>query len=255
MARINAGLDKALDKLRDGEARVLHLLLASGLTSVVVGTNEGRSKFLEGVTHQEIDSTAELFSELNEYREKYGPREGYWRWARSQPRKVNRLLYQLAVVYEVALFEAFIEDVLRAVFLHEPRVLSSSKTVSSETIINLGNYESVIEHLASQRISEVLSGDWFKVIDEFLRLFNVNMSRVQAEEITEIMEIRHAVVHSIGLADQKLLRKVGSSKYGIRYKVGEQIILDLKTVDDISSDIDDVAYTIYEKMLNKFGVK
>ena len=255
MGRLKAELDKALDRLRDGETRILHLLLVSGLTSVVVGTNEGRSKFLEGVTRQEIDSTADLFPELSRYMGKYGPREGYWRWARSQPRKVNRLLYQLAAVYEVALFEAFIEDVLGAVFLQEPRSLSSSRTVSCETVVNLGNYDSIIAHLASQRISEVLSSDWHKVIDEFGRLFNVDLSKVQAEEISEIMEIRHAVVHNIGLADQRLLKKVGSSKYGIEYKAGEQIVLDLKTVYEMTSDIDDVAHTIYEEMLDKFKVK
>lgn len=255
MARIKAELEKALDKLNDGEVRILQLLLVSTLTPVVVGTNVGRLKFLEGVTRQEIDSTAELFPELNRYMGKYGPREGYWRWARSQPRKLNRLLYQLAVVYVVSLFEVLIEDVLHAIFLQEPRALSSSKTVSSETIVNLGNYESLIAHLSSQRISEVVSGDWRKVIDEFIRLFNVDLSKVHAEEITEIMEIRHAVVHNVGLADQKLLRKVGSSKYGIKYKVGEQIVLDLKTIEEMGSHIDHVAYTIHEKMLDKFEAK
>lgn len=67
MGRLKADLDKALDTLRDGETRILHLLLLSRLTSVVVGTNEGRSKFLEEVTRQEIDSTADLFPELKRY--------------------------------------------------------------------------------------------------------------------------------------------------------------------------------------------
>lgn len=102
VSRLKADLNKALDTLRDGETRILHLLLLSRLTSVVVGTNEGRSNFLNGVTRQEIDSTAGLFPELKKYMQKYGRREGYWRWARSQPRRVNRLLYQLAVVYEGA---------------------------------------------------------------------------------------------------------------------------------------------------------
>lgn len=101
----------------------------------------------------------------------------------------------------------------------------------------------------------MLSGDWNKVIDEFSRLFNINLSKVRASEVSEIMEIRHAVVHNRGLADQRFLKRVASSKYGIVYKAGEQIVLDLKTVNGIAGHIDDVADTIYKEMLHKFNDK
>jgi len=255
MSEFKDAVDKALDLLRDGQTRILHLLMLSFMTPVVVGTNKGRETFLQGATAEEIDDTSDMFPELRHYVEKYGRREGYWRWARSQPRKVNRLLYQLAIAYEVALFEAFTEDLLEAIFLHEPRCLASNRTVSWETVVSLGNHESLIMHMASTLISDVVRGDWNAVVKEFADRFKIDLSKTHAEEISEIMEIRHAVVHSTGIVDNKFLKKVGTSRYGISYQLGQEIALDINTVYRIDSGIGDVAYMMCEEVLRKFDAK
>lgn len=205
-------LDKARDRYWTGSGRIAQLSLFTDYARIVFDTHRGRTDYLRDYTTDEIRGYTDVFPELQAYIDKHGPREGYWRWSRSLPRKVNRLLYHQLVVFLVTIFETFIADVLLLVFQKEPRCLSSGRTLSWEKVIELGDYDSVIDYFATQRVTDVLSGDWYKIVEEFNKLFNIDLStEIEGRSIAEIFQIRHAIVHNAGLVDQTFIRKVQAS--------------------------------------------
>lgn len=154
----------------------------------------------------------------------------------------------------MTIFETFIADVLLLVFQKEPRCLSSGRTLFWEKVIELGDYDSVIDYFATQRVTDVLSGDWYKIVEEFNKLFNIDLStEIEGRSIAEIFQIRHAIVHNAGLVDQTFIRKVQASDWGLRYDLSREIIVKQRALRRMTSYIEYVVDYIYEKILDKFG--
>ncbi|HUU63673.1 MAG TPA: hypothetical protein VMX96_07140 [Dehalococcoidia bacterium] len=246
-------LEKVLNGLLTNIGRIWQLSTLAGSSDITFSTYLGRKEFLKHHPVDKIRGYAETYPDLQEYIDKYGPREGFWRYERSLPRKVNRLLYKQMVVLLITIFEAFIGDVLLITFRAEPRCLSSGKNISWEKIIELGDYNSIIEYIASERCAVVLSGDWYKIEAEFSRLFNIDLSgEIEEKAIAEIFEIRHAVVHRVGLVDQRFIDKVNSSEWGINYSSGKEIIISRREIRRMASFIEYAAFTIYNQIIAKF---
>jgi len=247
-------LGNTRDKFLTGTGRIAQLSLFTGWADTVLGTDRGRTKYLEHRTTEEIKKYADVFPDLQLYTKQYGPREGFWRWSRGLPRKVNRSLYQHLLVFLVTIFEAFIEDVLLLVFDKEPRCLSSGREISSEKVIELGDYDSVIDHLASQKVADVLSGDWYKIVEEFKKLFNIDLcSEIDCRSIAEVFEIRHAVVHDVGRVDQRFVSKVNSSQWGISYSLDKEIVLNRQVLERMLACVEHAVDFIHDSVLSKFG--
>ncbi len=248
-----AGLERARDSFTTSTGRIAALGLFTDYARMVFNIHKGRADFLKDYTSDEIRGYTYLFPDLQAYIDKRGPREGFWRWTRSLPRKVNRLLYQQLIVFLVTILETFIADALLLVFLNEPRCLSSSRAMSWEKTIELGDYNSIINYFASQKVADVLSGDWDKIVDEFEKLFNIKLSpEIEGKSVVEIFEIRHVVVHNAGIVDQKFMTKVRASEWGLRYDLNKEIILNHHAVERMTSYAEYTVETIYQKLLDKF---
>lgn len=254
LSQFKTGLKKTLDRYKIGSGRITQLSLFTVFARMVFLRGESRAEFLSHYTTDEIKGYASGFPDLQPYIKKYGPREGYWRWSRSLPRKVNRLLFQQLIVFLITIFETFIEDILLLVFSKEPKCLSSERPVSLEEVIKLGDYDSIVNYFTSKRIDDILTGDWYKIVDEFNKLFSIDLSHgVEDEAVEEVFQIRHAVVHSAGIADQKFIDKVKKSKWGIKYELNKELIVNERTLDKMDEYISYVAFTIYTKIRTKFG--
>lgn len=247
-------LEKARDRFLNANVRILELTFFTGYARIVFGTDEGRTNYLKRHSVEEIKGYANGFPDLQGYVDRYGPREGYWRWSRSLPRKANRLIYQQSLVFLITVFEAFIADALLLVFLKAPRCLSSEKVVTWEEVIKLGDYDSVINYFASKRVEGILSGDWYKIVKECNDLFNVDLSgEIDGKRIAEIFEIRHVIVHNVALADQKFMDKVGVSAWGLKYALNKEILLNQQVLDKMSDYAAKAVFIISDTLLRKFG--
>jgi len=249
-----AGLDRANDRFLTGSGRIAGLTLFTDYARIVFDIHRGRSEYLKDYTSEEIRDYADIFPDLTPYIDRYGPREGYWRWTRSLPRKLNRLLYHQLLVFLVTIFEAFVADALLVAFRREPKCLSTGRTIAWERVINLGNYDSVIDYFAREKVAGILSGDWYKIADELRTMFNIDLSAdTDPRSVAEIFEIRHAVVHNVALADQRFISKVGASEWGLKYSINKEIVINQRALKRMTSYIEYVTYTIYEALLKKFG--
>ena len=131
--------------------------------------------------------------------------------------------------------------------------MSSDRNISWKQAIELGDYDSIINYIASRRVADVLSGDWRKIVDEFKDLFNIDLdSDIEAKPISEIFEVRHAVVHNAGACDLRLMNKIQKSGWGILYNLDKDIILNQRTLGRMVRYVDYAAVSIYELILDKF---
>jgi hypothetical protein len=247
-------LESVRDRFLNANLRILELTFFTGYAPIVFGTHEGRTEYLKGHSIEDIKERANAFPELRGYVDRYGPREGYWRWTRSLPRKTNRLIYQQSLVFLVTVFEAFISDALLLVFRKEPRRLSSGKIVSWAEVIELGDYDSVLNYFAAKRVDDIVSGDWYNIVKEFNELFNIDLSgEIGGKRIAEIFEIRHAIVHNVALADRRFMNKVGVSAWGLKYATNKEIILNQQVLDKMTDYVTKAVFLIYDNLLRKFG--
>lgn len=123
-------LEEARDRFYTGTGRIAQLRVVNDYARIAFDIHKGRTEYLKDHTSANIREFVDLFPELQSYVDRYGTREGFWRWSRSLPRKVRRLVYQQLVVFLVTIFEAFINDVLLLVFRKEPRCLSGERNVT-----------------------------------------------------------------------------------------------------------------------------
>ena len=254
MSEFKSEVDKALDRFYTGTGRITQLSFLSQYTRTLFTKDKSREEFLQDLSEDEIEMFADAFPDCTPYVSKYGPREGYWRWSRSLPRKSNRWLYQQLVVFLVTIFEAFLEDVLLATFRKEPRCMSSDRNISWKQVIELGDYDSIVGYIALRRAADILSGDWHKIVDEFRNLFNIDLdASIETKPISEIFEIRQAVVHNAGSCDLRFMNKIQKSEWGILYNLDKDIILNKRVLDRMVSSVDYAAVSISELILNKFG--
>jgi len=109
-------VDNVLDRFHTGTGKIVQLSFLSQYTHTIFTSEQTREEFLRDLSKDHMERFADSFPDCAQYVSKYGLREGYWRWWRSLPRKSNRWLYQQLLVFLVTIFEAFIQDVLLAIF-------------------------------------------------------------------------------------------------------------------------------------------
>lgn len=129
---------------------------------------------------------------------------------------------QLAIAF--AHFDAFLGDTLRAILRVNPNILRKNKQITWDTIIELGSWERVIEHL-----SETLVYDfgWLSAVEKvtFFREefgFDLQLTEDETAVITEGELLRHLILHNGGRVSAEHLRRTNSKNL----KIGEQISID-----------------------------
>jgi len=215
-----------------------------------------RAEILDGLTSDDIRGWSYTFTDMRPYVEKYGPRNGYWRWFKSLRPKLQQLLYQQLLVFMVTSFEVYMEEVARAVLRHEPRCLSSEKTLTWKEVFELGSYQSIVDYLISKQIDGTFHANWAKIIEMYMMLFKIDLSNlIDHLSMVELFEIRHVIVHNLGIVDNKFSSEVKSSKWGIQYQATEAIRLDERVLQQITSFLIFSSYAIQKKLSAQFVLR
>jgi len=246
-------LSKAKDKFHIETGRMAYIRAVSREFSRISPTHEGRKEYMKGYNSKEIMEYVGLFPDLRGKIDKYGEREGFWRWSRGRTSTIRRLIYQQLLAFSITIFEAFINEVLLIVFKNEPKCLCCEKQVTWEEVIKLG--DSIIDHLAAKKIDEVLKGDWEQIVKEFRETLKINLSnKIESKSIQEIFEIRHVIVHNVGVVDETFINKVKKSKWGIKYDIGNEIVINEKSFNPMLKYIENSVLYIYDEIIEKFGL-
>lgn len=253
---IEEELEQAAERLNLNTGKITHLWLLNVGARMTFGIDRGRREYLEGCTNEEIEGYALAFPDLQKFVEKYGTREGYWRWAKGLPLKVKRLVNQLSIVFLVTAIEGYLGEIIMIAIKNRPECLRCDKTITWENVIKLRKYNSIISQFANQKVNDILSGDWRKIETEFKKTFKIVLNKkIDSAKMLEVFEIRHTIVHSAGIADKKFMNKVKGSSFGLDYKVDKEIVLNQKCCEKMVFYCEQAMEYIYKDVEDYLGLR
>ena len=59
-----------------------------------------------------------------------------------------------------------------------------------------------------------------------MEIFKIDLNKkIDSERMREIFQIRHLVVHNVGKVDQTFLNKLKTSKWGIKYDINKEVVI------------------------------
>lgn len=129
-------------------------------------------------------------------------------------RQFSELIRILGLSHLVTIFEGYLADVVREIFLVHPEALKSAKKLTAETVLNLGERKQIVSYLAEKETKKLLYKSFLGVVNYFSKKFNISLddSGVSAERIVEIMATRNIHVHNKGVVNRRYLESVKDSK-------------------------------------------
>ncbi len=233
---IREELEEAEERFYINAGKITQLWILNIGARVTFGTDRGRKEYLKDSTNKEIEGYARAFPNLQKHIEKYGVREGYWRWARGLPLRVKRLVNQLSIVFLVTVIEAYLGEITMIAIKNKPECLGCDRTITWDNVIKLKKYDSIISQFANQKLNDIMAGDWRKIETAYKKTFKIALNRnIDSKKMLEVFELRHAIVHNAGIADNKFMNKVRKSGFELDYKINKEIILNQKSCDKIVS--------------------
>ena len=95
------------------------------------------------------------------------------------------------------MFDSFLSDLMRLLFLHQPKALPKEKQCSFGEILAVDSYEQILEHVVSKMVHELAYKSYAERLKYLDKQFSIKSS--DAEDrlpmIAEFAELRNRVVH------------------------------------------------------------
>jgi hypothetical protein len=159
------------------------------------------------------------------------------------------LLFEMAFIYRVALFDALVPDVLNAVLVSRPDMLRSEKKLSHEQILDCPDMPSLIALMAQKELHSV---SYQSIVDQQswvkkhlgIELFD---SRDQCDQMVELTARRNLFVHANGLVNERYNALVPTSTH----KVGERLFV----TEDYWAASDEILQTVGDHLVNELHEK
>jgi hypothetical protein len=122
-------------------------------------------------------------------------------------KKFPGLLLEMAFIYRVALFDAFIPDLIRLLLIGLPQMLKSKKQLSHQEILEQGEFNSLIGLMADKELQDFGYGsikEQSRWVHDHLGL-DLFSSKTQLDQVTELTARRNLFVHANGCVDRSYL--------------------------------------------------
>lgn len=121
-------------------------------------------------------------------------------------------LRKMSVTHLIIMFEDFLGKNLKLAFLNNPDILKSDSKLSFIDIINLADYDSILEEMIVRKSKDIVKKDINeigKTLFEFFKLDLINDK--DWIKFTEIFYRRHVIVHNKGISDKEYVEHTGNS--------------------------------------------
>jgi hypothetical protein len=143
---------------------------------------------------------------------------------REMRNKLPGTLLEMAFIYRVALYDAFIPDLARVVLVSRPMLLKSKKVLTHQEIIEQGSLESLIELMAEKEVEGLTRGslkDQRKWINDHLSVESFPQEDLY-QAMLELVARRNLFVHANGIVNQSYISLVGDTPH----YMGERLSID-----------------------------
>lgn len=167
-----------------------------------------------------------------------------------KPENINfqRLFFSQELVMVLAHLEAFLSDSLRVICRVKPEILKTNKKIDRSAIINLENWDNVMEFL----IEDYIFDFGWKSLDEKIKFLNekigLNIETPEISLLEEAENIRNIVVHNGGRISQEYINR--TKRYDL--KVGDFIPITNKFTGDVLINILLLGCDVFVQISEKF---
>lgn len=123
---------------------------------------------------------------------------------------------QQVFIFQVHLFEYFLLNIIREIYLHEHRALKgSNKEIKICEIASALEEDRLLEAIIDTELNEIRNGNYNDMTDYFKKHFKIELAEcgIKDEKIAEIFQLRHVIVHNNGVIDREFKKKVNNKKY------------------------------------------
>ena len=120
-------------------------------------------------------------------------------------------LRNMSVTHLVITFEEFLGKTLKLTFLNNSDMLKSDTKLRFETIIDLKNYESILNTMIEQKVREIIKKDIHELGEYLLSFFKFSMiDHSDWKKFTEVFYRRNVIVHNQGISDKEYEKHTGN---------------------------------------------
>ena len=160
------------------------------------------------------------------------------------------LTYRMSFVYLVAIFDAFLSDIFTEVAHARPEILTSKKKqVSYAKILELGNFEAMVDFIASRELNELSYKSIKEQADYYEDRFGVALrdSGVSVNELMELRCTRNLLVHNNGIVNHIYLEQVSGSSY----RSGDEVKVDAEYFDHAVESFNSIVTFVTAELIEK----
>lgn len=150
-------------------------------------------------------------------------------------------LSEMAFIYVVTLMEAFVKEYLTHLFIGKPELLKSSKTITYEEILALGNMSKIRSVLAEREVDQVS----YKSVDQLAEYLNSKLKLGIDDTLAwwvlckEASYRRNIIVHNRGIVNSIYTSKIPEAP-----PIGTKLVVPISYLKDRTSAIKDfIAYS------------
>lgn len=162
------------------------------------------------------------------------------------------MLFEMAFIYFVAAFEAYMQDVVELTLRYRPEILKSGKQLTVERIIELTQTGGLIEFLAEREVGELGYRSFREQADYYREKFKLEIAAMaEIEQLIEIHARRNLLVHNGGIINRRYLEAVPDTS-GV---VGQQLRISEEYWAETVEALSNVARHASEHLVRKYGPK
>jgi hypothetical protein len=162
------------------------------------------------------------------------------------------LLAEMAFIYLLAIFDAFMTDVFLAVLTARPEMMrSSKKQLAYETILAFSDTKDLTAYMAQRELNEIGYKELSDQLSYYKERFGIDVlgSGIALDDLQRIRMNRNLLVHNNGKVNAIYVKTVANSGY----KLGDRILVSPQNWRDARQVLQKIAVFVHIRLLKKFG--
>ncbi|MFC1998842.1 hypothetical protein ACFLVR_04270 [Chloroflexota bacterium] len=164
-----------------------------------------------------------------------------------KPLRYPEFLFNMALIYIITRFEAFLSDFLFAIYSYNVDALKSDKEVMWKEALSFDDMNDLVNHLSRLKVKDIMSENIDSIAKMLLGQFDVDLNKFDRfHVIREASYRRNTVVHNESRADQKYCERISGTELGIKLKT------DLEYIDTLLTSIGHFIDYIDDQFSHKF---
>lgn len=136
--------------------------------------------------------------------------------------------------------EAFLGDLVRAIYLRNPQMLPRDKELKFSEILDQEGYENVLAYMIDKEVRSVFYGSMEKIARYFRKPLHLPWPKKYESELVRGSRIRNCFLHNMARADRRLAEITD-------YQDGDEIALSPENVHDFGWAVRELAPRLFEE--------